>query len=175
VCIAAAAGATSCVFDSSPHAAAAWPAVPSALVSVGGVTVTCGQALAAVAVLESSGASAIQAVLRAAGSPLAACDYHAVYRPGYERARQRLAVTGRSGARGRHVAKAAFGDAVRAAVAAAACDAFRRALGAIAADERYAMAIARDAVAVLARRGLPAASVLLSDGDECCAWDAIAA
>lgn len=121
-------------------------------VKVGGITVTCEQALLACDVLLVNGACAIKAVLAAAGNPLAECDYHAVYRPGWEAAKAELAQTGRPGAAGRHLAKHAFAAAVRAQVAQAACDSVRDALDAFARDERYASAIAQDANVLIARR-----------------------
>lgn len=126
-------------------------------VEVGGVTVTCAEALAACEVLLANGACAIKAILAAARSPLAACDYHAVYKPGWEAARDRLKATGRPGGAGRHSAKHAFADAVRELVARAASQSLEDALAAFSRDERYASAIATDAAALSARRLRPVA------------------
>lgn len=117
------------------------------VITIGGVRVTCAQALEACDILSSSGACAIRSVLAARGNPLADCDYHAVYRPGLQDARAALVATGRPGGAGRHLAKHAFTLAVLREVRAAACRAFRKALGEISQDERYATAIARDAMA----------------------------
>jgi hypothetical protein len=123
-------------------------------VVLGGVPVTCDEALRALAVLGSNRATAIRAVLAAAGSPLKDCDYWAVARPHLDCARAALPApdeTGPSGRRvHRHLAKDAFARAVRSAVArasaAAAADAVAAALEAMREDERYAAAMASDAV-----------------------------
>jgi hypothetical protein len=147
VCNLTAVSATACVFG-SPEDALRWPVIYSRTVTVGGVTVTCAEAVRATEVLLSNGACAIRAVLKAAGSPLADCDYHAVYRPGLDQARRALDETGRPGGAGRHLAKHAFAAAVRRAVADQACQAIGDAMDAFASDERYAAAIARDALAI---------------------------
>lgn len=161
MCILTAVSATACMFSTLDDAWR-WPMLPERRITVGGVTVTCTEALRATDVLLSNGACAIRAVLQAAGSPLAACDYHAVYKPGMERARRALEATGRPGGAGRHLAKHAFAAAVRAQVQEAACQAMADAIGEFSSDERYASAIARDAQAmphrVTARRPVLAAA-----------------
>ena len=119
-------------------------------VEVGGVTVTCRQAAAAVEVLAGSRTSAIAPVLRAAGSPLASCDYFAVAAPYLAWARARPK-TGRAGAAGRHVTKEAFCRAVQRAVDAACRARLASAMRCMRADERYAAQIAADAVEVRRR------------------------
>lgn len=146
-----------------------------AVFSVGGVTITGKEAFEAIGILEKSGTSAIRAPLAARGSPLARCDYHAVYAPGMDRARAELAPTGRAGTRGRHLAKQAFCEAVMEEMRKAACAALRGALAAISGDERYATAVARDASALAARRGWPRGAAVITDRDACHAEDAIAA
>lgn len=116
-------------------------------VTIGGVSVTCAQAEAAAAALEASRASAIRSVLAAAGSPLAGCDYHAVYQPGMGDARRELEATGGIGPRGRHLAKFAFARAVRTEIDAAFREEFSAAMAAFGTDERYAAAMAGDAAA----------------------------
>lgn len=128
-----------------------WPGVSERLVTLGGVTCTCAQARQAVEFLEASGASAIRSVLAARGNPLGGCDYWAVCGPYLERARADLALKTEDGRRcigpkGRHLAKYAFGLAVRAALAAAARAEQAAAFAALATDERYAAAVAADAV-----------------------------
>jgi hypothetical protein len=174
VCNLHGAGASSCLFPDH-RSALSWPLAAALTISVGGVTVTCEDAERACELLESSGTCAIRQVLAARKNPLASCDYHAVYAPGVESARAVLAATGRPGGAGRHLAKHAFCAAVRGEVTRAACRALHGALAAIAGDERYAVAIARDAVALAARRGLPRGAVLVSDCDYASCTDAIAA
>ncbi len=121
---------------------------------LGGVPVTCDEALEALAVLGSNKATAIRAVLAAAGSPLKDCDYWAVARPHLDCARAALppaeghSVSGRRVHR--HLAKDAFARSVRAAVTAASAEAaaagVRAAVAAMREDERYAAAMAADAV-----------------------------
>jgi hypothetical protein len=119
-------------------------------VILGGVRVTCDEALAAVAVLKASRASAIRSVLAAAGSPLKDCDYWAVAGLHIDCARAALAPGSGIGPKGRHLAKDAFARSVACAVAAAsklaAIDGCRAALAAMREDERYAAAMAADAV-----------------------------
>ncbi len=130
--------------------AAAWPGLAARLVEVGGVRVSYAETLKAWAVLAGSRTSAIAPVLRAAGSPLAGCDYFGAAAPYLAWAR-RLPKTGRIGAAGRHVTKIAFLAAVERALAAARADELACWERALATDERYAAAIARDAVAVRQR------------------------
>lgn len=132
-------------------AAARWPHPDTRTVTVGGVTVTAAEALRACEVLLASRACAIRSVLLHAGSPLADCDYHAVYRPGMDAARAVLEETGRPGAAGRHLAKYAFAAAVHALVAQSVAGQLEAALEAFGRDERYASAIARDAFALASR------------------------
>ena len=89
-------------------------------------------------------------VLRAAGSPLADCDYFAVAAPHLAAAR-RLPKTGRIGAAGRHVTKIAFLAAVEQVLARALEAELASWASALATDERYAAAIARDAVTIRQR------------------------
>lgn len=127
-------------------------------VRIGGVSVSCSDALAACEILEASGASAIRSVLAARRSPLAACDYHAVYQPGLARARGELAEKkGCIGPRGRHLAKHVFCQVVRESVRQAACTALRRALSEVATDDRYVTQIARDGHVASRHRRLQAA------------------
>lgn len=125
--------------------AALWPGLLSRWVTVGGVTVTCADAIRAGEILSRSRTSAIAPVLRAAGSPLASCDYFAAAAP-YTGQARRAPKTGRAGAAGRHVAKNAFLAALQAALASARDAETAEAMAAFAADERYATAMARDAV-----------------------------
>jgi hypothetical protein len=140
-----------CVFEQS---ALRWPQLGSREITVGGVRVSCAEALRACDVLAASGACAIPSVLSAAGSPLADCDYRAVYRPGLDKARRALEATGRPGGAGRHLAKHAFALAVRREVAGAAHEALEDVLREFTRDERYAVAIASDAVTAV--RAYPA-------------------
>lgn len=119
-------------------------------VSVGGVTVTCRQAAAAVEVLAGSRTSAIAPVLRAAGNPLASCDYFTAAAPYLAWART-APKTGRAGAAGRHVTKEAFCRAVRCALEDARSARLASAMRCMRADERYAAQIASDAVEVRKR------------------------
>ena len=125
--------------------AALWPGLLARWVSVGGVTVTCADIITAAGILAASRTSAIAPVLRAAGSPLASCDYFAVAAP-YTGQARRAPKTGRSGAAGRHVTKNAFLMALGDVLASARDAETREAMAAFAADERYATAMARDAV-----------------------------
>lgn len=127
-----------------------WPALSARVIEVGGVLVTCAQAAAAAEILARSRTSAIQPVLRAAGHPLAACDYFAAAAPWITRARARPK-TGRAGAAGRHVTKWAFLAAITARIGRASEDELADWRAALATDERYAAAIARDAVGVRQR------------------------
>lgn len=129
---------------------APWPSLSDRLVTVGGVPVTYSDALEAAGILAASRTSAIEPVLRAAGSPLARCDYLGAAAPYLFLARQ-APKTGRIGAAGRHVTKDAFLRAVAFALQVAREEDLGLALGAFAADERYAVAIARDAVALRER------------------------
>jgi hypothetical protein len=123
---------------------APWPSLAARLVTVGGARVTFAEALRAAEILRDSRTSAIAPVLRAAGSPLAACDYVAAAAP-YLAAARAAPKTGRAGAAGRHVTKNAFLEAVALALTAARAQELEDALGAFSSDERYAVAIARAA------------------------------
>jgi hypothetical protein len=112
--------------------------------------VTYAEAVRAAAVLAASRTSAIAPVLRAAGSPLASCDYFAAAAPYLEVARA-VPKTGRCGAAGRHVTKHAFLLAVFAGLDAARDAGLAGWQAALAADERYAASIARDAVVLRQR------------------------
>jgi hypothetical protein len=127
-----------------------WPALAQRLVVVGGLPVTYAEALRAAEILLPSRTSAIAPVLRSAGSPLAGCDYFAAAAP-YLDAARRAPKTGRAGAAGRHVTKNAFIEAVTLVLAVAREQEVAAGLDAFAADERYATAIARDAVAARER------------------------
>lgn len=123
---------------------APWPSLSAREIAVGGVRVPFGETLRAVKILRDSRTSAIAPVLRAAGSPLAECDYFAVAAP--HLAAARLAPkTGRAGAAGRHVTKNAFIEALLLAMAVAREEDLACALAAFESDERYAVAIARAA------------------------------
>ena len=136
--------------------ASRWPALAGRSVQVGGVTVTYSEARSAAVILAASRTSAIAPVLAAAGHPLARCDYFAAAAPYLAEAR-RAPKTGRAGAAGRHVTKNAFIDCVTAELRRAERSELARALGAFGTDERYAAAIAREAVAI--RERLHAAGV----------------
>jgi hypothetical protein len=127
-----------------------WPALAQRLVIIGGLPVPYAEALRAAEILSASRTSAIEPVLRAAGCPLARCDYFAAAAPYIEAAR-RAPKTGRSGAAGRHVTKNAFIESVTLALAFAREQELAAAMAAFAADERYATAIAREAVAARER------------------------
>jgi hypothetical protein len=133
-----------------------WPRLPGRPAVIGGVTVTCEQAQAALAALERAGGVMVRQVLSAARSPLAACDYHAAAAP-FRQPPDRPA-SGR-GAAGRPLTRRAFARAVTAALEAAGKDEPARhyaaeldgAVTAFAADERYAAEMARAAVALRER------------------------
>jgi hypothetical protein len=130
--------------------AARWPALAGRLVRIGGAEVSFAAAVRAAEVLIASRTSAIAPVLRAASSPLAGCDYFAAAAPWLEQARE-LPRTGRAGAAGRHVTKWAFLAALSAVLDAARDAELSAWARALRTDERYAAAIARDAVAVRQR------------------------
>lgn len=127
-----------------------WPSLASRPVTVGGLAVAYAEALRAAQVLAASRTSAIMPVLRAAGNPLAGCDYFAAAAP-YMAAARAMPKTGRAGAAGRHLTKDAFLHAVALALAVARAQDLEDALGAFGEDERYAAAIARDAVSLRER------------------------
>lgn len=129
---------------------APWPALAARSVTVGGLAVSFAVALSAANILQESRTSAIQPVLRARGNALAACDYFAAAAPYIEAAR-RAPKTGRAGAAGRHLTKNAFIESVTLTLAVAREEELEAALGAFRADERYAVAMARDAVAIRER------------------------
>lgn len=129
---------------------APWPALAARSVTVGGLAVSFASALEAANILQASRTSAIQPVLRARGSLLASCDYFAAAAP-YLAAARLAPRTGRAGAAGRHVTKNAFIESVVMTLAVAREEELEAALAAFRADERYAVAIARDAVAVRER------------------------
>jgi hypothetical protein len=139
-------------YAASPHnpGRAGWPGLSGQPVRVGGVTVTYEQAVAATEVLVASRTSAIGPVLGAAGSPLATCDYLGAARP-FMAAARTLPKTGRAGAAGRHVTKTAFLAALARELAAAEACELSRAMSAFGTDERYAVAMAREAVAIRER------------------------
>lgn len=123
---------------------APWPSLAARRVTVGGVPVSFAEALQAAEILRDSRTSAIQPVLRAAGNPLAACDYFAAAAP-YLVAARAAPKTGRAGAAGRHVTKNAFLEAIAMACSLAREQEVADALAAFSSDERYAVAIARAA------------------------------
>lgn len=127
-----------------------WPALRARPVRVGGVTVAYAEAEAAVEILAFSRTSAIMPVLRAVGNPLAACDYFGASAPYVEWARF-APKTGRAGAAGRHVTKVAFLLALQRALEQARAEEVAAAVIAFGRDERYAVAIAREAVVVRER------------------------
>jgi hypothetical protein len=126
---------------------APWPALAARIVMVGGITVAYSEALRAVEILAGSRTSAIAPVLRAAGNGLAGCDYFGAAAPYLEAARA-LPKTGRAGAAGRHVTKVAFTEAVTRQLARAREAELRGAMAAFRSDERYAVAIASEAVSL---------------------------
>jgi hypothetical protein len=128
----------------------AWPALAERRVTVGGVEVSYAEAERAAGILAATASSVIQPSLRTAGSPLAGCDYFAAAAPYIEQCRY-WPRTGRIGAAGRHVTKTAFIIAVEAALEAAREREIAAALDAFARDERYAAAMAREAVGVRER------------------------
>jgi hypothetical protein len=136
--------------DVKANLRAAWPSLRERPVTVGGSTVSYADAEAAIGILAVSRTSAIMPVLRAAGNPLAACDYFGASAPYTEWARY-APRTGRAGAAGRHVTKVAFLFALQHVLETAAEAELADAMAAFARDERYAVAIAREAVAVRER------------------------
>jgi hypothetical protein len=127
-----------------------WPALAARIVLIGGVSVTFAQAVQAAEILMGSRTSAIAPVLKSAGNPLAVCDYFGVAAPYIEQARQ-APKTGRAGAAGRHVTKTAFLEAVGWQLAIAREQEVADGLEAMGTDERYAVAIAREAVTLRER------------------------
>jgi hypothetical protein len=121
-----------------------WPSLAARKVTVGGTVVSFAEALRAAEILRDSRTSAIMPVLRAAGSPLASCDYFAAAAP-YLAAALAAPKTGRAGAAGRHVTKNAFLEAVGLALSVAREQDVAAAIDAFGSDERYAVAIARAA------------------------------
>jgi len=121
-----------------------WPSLAARPVTVGGTRVPFADALRAAEILQASRTSAIAPVLRAAGSPLAGCDYFAAAAP-YLAAARSAPKTGRAGAAGRHVTKNAFIESVMTALAIAREQDLEDALAAFTSDERYAVAVARAA------------------------------
>jgi hypothetical protein len=127
-----------------------WPGIEDQQVTIGGVRISFREAASAADRLEASRTSAIQPVLRAAASPLASCDYLRASQP-YLAWERRRAKTGRCGAAGRHVTKNAFIRAIRHALDVARRSELGRALSAFGTDERYAVAMAREAVSIRER------------------------
>lgn len=124
------------------------PDLARRLVVVGGVAVAYAEAEAAVEILRESRTSAIAPVLNAAGSPLAMCQYKLAASPYIEKARQ-APKTGKSGAAGRHVTKDAFLEAIRHKLEDAERAQVLEAFEAFGSDERYATAMAQDAMVLL--------------------------
>jgi hypothetical protein len=79
------------------------------------------------------------------------------------------------GPRGRHLAKRAFEHAVTTAVAETACRLLEECIQSFRADERYASAIASDAVALMSKAGHRRGSAVIRDSDDCTGADDIAA
>jgi hypothetical protein len=129
---------------------APWPSLLARHVVVGGVEAAFAEADRAAGILAVSRTSAIMPVLRAAGSPFASCDYFAAAAPYVEWAKY-APRTGRVGAAGRHVTKVAFIFAIQGVLERARREEVTAALAAFAADERYAVAMAREAVGVRER------------------------
>jgi hypothetical protein len=127
-----------------------WPALAERVLVIGGVSCTFTEVVNAALILSASRTSAIEPVLRAAGSPLACCDYFGVAAP-YLAVARLAPKTGRAGAAGRHVTKNAFLEAVALTLTLAREQELAAALGAFGTDERYAVAIARDAVTLRER------------------------
>jgi hypothetical protein len=127
-----------------------WPSLAERPVTVGGAVVSYAEALRAAEILAVSRTSAIMPVLRAAGNPLFRCDYFAAASP-YITAARAAPKTGRAGAAGRHVTKNAFIESVAVTLVLAREQELAAALDAFAADERYAVAIARDAAGIRER------------------------
>lgn len=144
-------------YAASPHnpAPSGWPGLASRPVQVGGVRCTYEDAVAASQLLAASRTSAIAPVLAAAGNPLAACDYFAVSSPFMDMARE-LPKTGKSGAAGRHVTKTAFLAALAQVLGYAEAAELGKAMEAFGTDERYAAAMAAEAVAIRERAHLAA-------------------
>lgn len=136
--------------DLFSNLSAPWPSLAASRVTVGGSEVSYADALAAVEILLLSSTSAIAPVLRAAGNPLAGCDYFGAARP-YMAAARMAAKTGRIGAAGRHITKNAFAEAVQRELSAARAAELSAALSAFRNDERYAVAIACEAVSLRER------------------------
>lgn len=127
-----------------------WPGLDQHTVVIGGMLVSYPDAERAVALLDASRTSAIAPVLKAAGCPLWCCDYFGAAAP-YLAAAKAAPKTGRIGAAGRHVTKNAFIAAICRALTEARAGELAAAMRAFATDERYAVAIAREAVAVRER------------------------
>jgi len=127
-----------------------WPGLDWRTVVIGGLLVAYTEAERAASILVASRTSAIAPVLKAAGCPLWQCDYFGAAAP-YLAAAKTAPKTGRIGAAGRHVTKTAFLTAVGQALAEARAAELAAALSAFATDERYAVAMAREAVAVRER------------------------
>ena len=127
-----------------------WPSLAARILVIGGVSLTYAQALEAAEILAASRTSAIAPVLRAAGNPLASCDYLGAAKP-YQAAARLAPKTGRVGAAGRHVTKTAFLCAVAAGLAAAREAELRTAMAAFRSDERYAVMMASEAVSLRER------------------------
>jgi hypothetical protein len=137
--------------------AALYPALPGRVIEAGGARCTYAEAGAAVAVLERSAGLMVRQPLAAAGSVLAACDYHAAAAPWKDPS---ALPRGGRGAAGRHVTKTAFIAALRHAMEAAASAEPARHFGpeisaarsAFGADPAFGAAMASAAVAIARRR-----------------------
>lgn len=133
-----------------------WPALAARQIALGGAVVTVSDALRAARALAASRTSAVAPVLRSVGGPVAGCDYLAASAPyvGHEKARPK---TGRAGAAGRHLVKNALITAIADLVAAERRADLAAAMAAFGSDERYAVAMARDATALREKADLPGA------------------
>lgn len=135
-------------------------------VVIGGITVSCGEASAALVVLRNSPGMMVRQPLARHGSPLATCDYHAAAASYLDRS---MAGTGKRGAAGRPLTKTAFLAALseacdaamlaerleqqaRERLAALAPGAVEEALAAFRTDHSYAALMADAAVAIMRRR-----------------------
>jgi hypothetical protein len=130
--------------------AVSWPALGARPVTLGGTAVPFSEAVRTASVLAVSRTSAIAPVLRSMRSGLDGCDYFSAAGP-YLAAARSAPLTGRSGAAGRHVTKNAFLAAIAAQLEAAYSAELGAAVSALAGDERYAAAIAREAVTLRER------------------------
>lgn len=136
---------------------AVWPALAAREIALGGVIVTVSDALRAARALTASRTSAVAPVLRSVGGPVARCDYFAASAP-YVARQKAEPKTGRAGAAGRHLVKNALITAIADLVAAERRADLAAAMAAFGSDERYAVAMARDATALREKARAPDAA-----------------